>query len=93
MSEIKEILDSNLLIYNESIQILDSGCGEGCYTEKALNNLDNHTSDLLGTDISKHAVKSEAGKYKNNFYFVSSIYDLPIKSKSLDHILSVFSPY
>lgn len=92
MSEIKKIIDSSLVFSDESIQILDSGCGEGYYSEQALSNLNNHTSDILGTDISKHAVKSAAGKYKNNFYFVSSIYDLPIKSKSLDLVLSVFSP-
>lgn len=71
---------------------MDAGCGEGYYSEKAFNNLPKLNTPILGTDISKYAVKNAAKKYKNNFYFVSSIYNLPVANNSTDLILSIFSP-
>ncbi|MDA9782930.1 methyltransferase domain-containing protein [Vicingaceae bacterium] len=70
---------------------LDSGCGEGYYTERALKNA-NRNSQIFGTDISKYAVKNAAKKYKDIFFFVSSAYHLPIETDSIDLVLSVFSP-
>lgn len=92
MLEIKSVIGSELSFENEEINILDSGCGEGYYSENALTNLKGLKSNLIGTDISKFAVKHAAKKYKDNFYFVSSIYNLPVKKDSIDLILSVFSP-
>jgi 23S rRNA (guanine745-N1)-methyltransferase len=92
MDEIKQVIEGELNFHSEEINILDSGCGEGYYSENALNNLDGLKSIVTGTDISKDAVRHAAGRYKNNFYFVSSIYNLPVKTNSIDLILSVFSP-
>ena len=89
---IKQVIKDELKFNSNKITVLDSGCGEGYYSEKALNNLEKIETTILGTDISKYAVKNAAKKYKENFYFVSSIYDLPIKTDSLELILSVFSP-
>ena len=92
MSKIKEVIETKLSFDAPQVSILDSGCGEGYYSEHALNQINGLEASIVGTDISKHAVRQAAGKYKNNFYFVSSIYDLPIKENSIDIILSVFSP-
>lgn len=92
MKEIKNVIESEITFHSNEVTILDSGCGEGYYSEHALNNLTGIESNLIGTDISKYAVKHASGKYKNNFYFVSSIYNLPVKTESTDLILSVFSP-
>ena len=92
MQEIKSVIENELEFNSEEINTIDSGCGEGYYSENALNNLNNIKSNIIGTDISKHAIKQAAGKYKENFYFVSSIYNLPVKTESIDLILSVFSP-
>ena len=92
IEEIKRVVKKELNFISNKINILDSGCGEGYYSEKALNNLEGLKSIIIGTDISKYAVKNAAKKYKKIFYFVSSIYSLPVKSDSLDLILSVFSP-
>ena len=90
--EIKSVINKELKFDSNSITILDSGCGEGYYSEKALNNLDEIKSNIYGTDISKYAVKHAAKRYKDNLYFVSSIYNLPVEKDSIDLILSVFSP-
>ena len=92
MQEIKNVIENELSIDSNEINILDSGCGEGYYSENALSNLKEIKSNIIGTDISKYAVKHAAKKYKDNFYFVSSIYNLPVQTDSIDLILSVFSP-
>jgi 23S rRNA (guanine745-N1)-methyltransferase len=71
---------------------LDLGCGEGYYSEKALNNISANNIKIIGTDISKYAIKLAAKKYKNNFYFVSSVFNLPIANNSIDLLLSIFAP-
>ena len=77
---------------NNEFSVLDSGCGEGYYSEKVFNNIPNLSAKVFGTDISKFAIKSAAKKYKNNFYFVSSVYNLPIADNSIDVVLSIFAP-
>ena len=92
IKSIKNLISDKLSFVTKDIVAFDAGCGEGYYSEKALNNLPDLETEILGTDISKYAVKNAARKYKNNFYFVSSVYNLPISNTSTDLILSVFSP-
>lgn len=92
IDSIKQLISDKLSFETKNIVAFDAGCGEGYYSEKALNHLPNLETKILGTDISKYAVKNAAKKYKNNFYFVSSVYNLPLSSSSTDLILSVFSP-
>ena len=92
IESIKNLDSEKLSFETKDIVAFDAGCGEGYYSEKALNNLPGLTTEIWGTDISKYAVKNAAKKYKDNLYFVSSIYNLPIANASTDLILSVFSP-
>ena len=92
IANIKKLITDKLSFETKNIVAFDAGCGEGYYSEKALNNLPGLETEILGTDISKYAIKNAAKKYINNFYFVSSVYNLPIAKASTDLILSVFSP-
>jgi len=92
IESIKKLVTDKLFFATKDIVAFDAGCGEGYYSEKALNNLPNLEANIFGTDISKYAVKNAARKYKNNFYFVSSVYNLPVANTSTDLILSIFSP-
>lgn len=74
----------------QNITLLDSGCGQGYYTKIISNSLEN--SQIYATDISKHAVIHGAKNDKNSTYFVSSVFNLPIKSSSIDVITSIFAP-
>lgn len=85
MKEVQTLLPQT----NTMLQVLDAGCGEGYYSKKVFESI---PTQVLGTDISKHAVKKAAKKYRDHFYFVSSIYQLPIAANSIDVILSIFSP-
>lgn len=92
IESITNLVETKLTFETNDIVAFDAGCGEGYYSEKALNNLTGLDTQIFGTDISKFAVKNAARKYKENFYFVSSVYNLPIADMSTDIILSVFSP-
>lgn len=92
INAIKYTIENELQFNTTTLHILDAGCGEGYYSQKALSNLAKLTTKVIGTDISKSAVKYAAKRYKDNFYFVSSVYDLPVAANSMDLVLSVFSP-
>jgi len=92
IESLKNIIKDDFVFENNSFTALDAGCGEGYYSEKALNNIIGMDSNIIGMDISKYAIKNAAKKYKNNFYFVSSIYNLPIATQSINLLLSVFAP-
>lgn len=89
---IRQVISDLLAFDKKEIIALDAGCGEGYYSEKVFHDLPNLKANVFGTDISKYAVKQAAKTYKNHFYFVSSVYNLPITIASTDLILSVFSP-
>lgn len=70
--------------------LLDAGCGEGYYVNFV--NEQSPQLDCYGIDISKDAVRLAAKQYKDIEFAVASIAQLPIQDKSVDFILSVFSP-
>lgn len=92
ISGIKEVINDKLTFNIKDIVALDAGCGEGYYSEKVFKHLSDLSIEVFGTDISKYAVKQAAKTYKSNFYFVSSVFNLPVATASIDLILSVFSP-
>ena len=91
VASIKAVITQDLAFEKKDFLALDAGCGEGYYSEHAIRKASTKAI-VLGTDISKYAVKNAAKKYKDNLYFVSSVYNIPVKSDSMGVILSVFSP-
>ena len=86
-------LASNFCLHGGNI--LDAGCGEGYYTLSLANVLS--SSPVFGVDISKPAIEHAAKEAKksgagNLFYSVSSIYELPLQSGSVDCITNIFAP-
>ena len=74
--------------------VLDSGSGEGYYTdivERSLCERDGE-GDVYAFDISKDAVKSAAKKNKRIKYVVASAYRQPFSSETFDTVYNVFSP-
>ena len=78
----------------DSVNILDTGCGEGYYTSHIFQYLTERGIDvhLAGTDISKVILKKAARREKRAEYAVCSSYDLPVADKSIDILLNCFSP-
>lgn len=74
--------------------VLDSGSGEGYYTdiaESALFKRDGKTR-VFGFDISKDAVKRAAKRNPRITYAVASSYHMPIADGSVDTVFNIFSP-
>ena len=92
IDRLKSIIQTDLTFNKNHFVAFDAGCGEGYYSEEVMNHIPGLTSQILGTDISKYAVKNAAKKYKENFYFVSSVFNLPVATESINLILSIFSP-
>lgn len=83
-----------LLQNSQTPCLLDGGCGEGYYTKQVAQALEKagKQPDILGVDLSKHAVQAAAKRDKISHYAVASVFHLPIKAHSLDLMLSLFAP-
>lgn len=83
-----------LKYYSEnSISILDIGCGEGYYTDnmKKFLNKEEIENNIVGIDISKEAVISASKKNKDIDWIVASASNIPIEDESLDYIVCMFA--
>ncbi|MEG1651101.1 MAG: methyltransferase domain-containing protein [Oscillospiraceae bacterium] len=79
---------------NSSPNVLDSGCGEGYYTEGIYEALYNSgkAPTVYGIDISKSAVRLASKRCHSCAFAVASAFHLPICSDSIDLLLNCFSP-
>lgn len=79
----------------ENFLLVDSGCGEGYYSERVAASFE--TCFVFGADLSKHAVHRASVRRNmrggsNSFYCVASIFSLPICNHVADCVLSMFAP-
>lgn len=88
---VNKIVEDNLK--TQDIKILDIGCGEGYYTNRLKEKLDelNVKNEIVGIDISKEAIVSAAKSHKNIEWIVASASSLPIEDESLDFIICMFA--
>lgn len=88
---VNKIVEDNLK--TQDIKILDIGCGEGYYTNRLKEKLDelNVKNEIVGIDISKEAIISAAKSHKNIEWIVASASSLPIEDESLDFIICMFA--
>ncbi|MBU5467023.1 methyltransferase domain-containing protein [Virgibacillus sp. MSJ-26] len=85
---IKEHLDST----NDSIVILDAGCGEGSHLQKVTETVGNVATTRMGLDVSKEGVIMAAKNYKDTIWLVGDLANTPIGDGSCQVILNIFSP-
>lgn len=95
-SSLAENLCRLAIKYNNcNVTLLDAGCGEGYYTEKVVSALADENITVLagGFDISKNAADYAAKSSKNNVeYAAASVFHIPTAEKSIDMVMSIFSP-
>lgn len=74
--------------------VVDAGCGEGYYSSVFAKKDENRF--VYGFDLSKTAVNKAAkrvlNKTENALFMVSSIFEMPIRDKSVDSVVSIFAP-
>lgn len=70
--------------------LLDAGCGEGYYTCAVANKLNSNA--VYGVDISKDALRYFKKRLPDSAAIVSSIFKMPIESKSIDVVINMFAP-
>jgi len=88
---IVECLEKN---NSDKFNIMDLGCGEGYYLTNLKNYMDekNIKANYYGMDVSKEAVKYASKTDKDCVWAVGNNFHIPSCDKSIDCILSVFSP-
>lgn len=80
-------------LIKQNCQILDIGCGEGYYSNRLFEALNQQVdAQLVGLDISKSAIKYAAKKYKQLQFCVASAYDMPFEDHSIDLMLRIYAP-
>lgn len=78
---------NNLLKDNNAKTVLDCGCGIGYYSKNLSSDF-----DIIGSDISKEAIKIASKHDKKSFYIVSSSTSIPIQNKTFDAAYVIFAP-
>ncbi|MCB2292327.1 methyltransferase domain-containing protein [Clostridium algoriphilum] len=89
-----------LNVSESNVNILDVGCGEGYFLSKLKESIYNKKSnyavnkefDFYGVDISKAAITHAIQRDKNINFIVSSNFNLPIMSNTIDIIIRNFAP-
>lgn len=78
----------------ETLHIIDAGCGEGKYTVDVLDHLTacGKTADIVGIDISKEALICAARRSKEVKLCVASTAHMPLADGCADVVLNIFSP-
>ena len=79
---------------NDILNIMDLGCGEGYYLTNLKKYMDkkNIKANYYGMDVSKEAVKYASKTNKDCTWAVGNNFNILANDKSIDCILSVFSP-
>jgi len=96
--ELNEVIIAN--ISGSNINILDVGCGEGYFLSrlkeaintKKTNCTFNRKINFFGVDISKAAVTNAVKRDKEINFIISSNFNLPIMSSTIDIIIRNFAP-
>ncbi len=73
------------------LQILDLGCGQGYYTNRMKQQLNNDENIYYGLDISKEAINMATKYTKDIHWIVGNSKNVPILDSSMDIICALFT--
>lgn len=80
--------------HQETLAILDAGCGEGYYTQRLVHDLMQRdavvTLSAVGLDISKYAIQAASGRSRDIQWLVGTNAHLPLADSSVDIVLCLF---
>ncbi len=78
----------------ETVTVVDAGCGEGFYSLKLQQYLEESGMEgqVLAFDLASDAVKTAAGNPASVKWMVADITNIPVKDGAADVVLDVFTP-
>lgn len=81
------------IVFSQQAEIIDIGCGEGYYTERLRNYMDEEglEAEIYALDVSKEAVLQGAREYKNINWLVASAMEMPFEDFFADAALAMFT--
>lgn len=91
VKKVSQLINDKYSNNTAPLTIVDAGCGEGYYMD-SINKLVENSTNFIGFDMSKDAIKLAAKRYNEIDFFVASINNVPLLSTSTDCIISIFSP-
>jgi 23S rRNA (guanine745-N1)-methyltransferase len=95
IQKIAKIINEHVVETNETISILDTGCGEGSHLSNICGIV---RSDFfksvvgVGIDISKEGIMVASKNYSDKIWAVADLANTPFKNKQFDVILNILSP-
>lgn len=74
--------------------VIDSGCGEGYYSEHIFTSLESagKVPSLAGIDLSRPSLKKAAKRCREGQFALASVYHLPLADGCADMLINCFSP-
>ncbi|MDF2686763.1 MAG: rlmA [Clostridia bacterium] len=74
--------------------LIDVCCGEGYFTNKIKSffEQEKRNIEVSGFDLSKSAISQASKNYKDIFFFVANIKNIPIKTESVQCLMHLFAP-
>ena len=87
---LNEVIDYIKQNNHKDMHILDLGCGEGYYTYRMKQELDNDCT-IYGLDISKDGIHMASKYTKDIYWIVGNSKNIPIVDHSLDVITALFT--
>jgi 23S rRNA (guanine745-N1)-methyltransferase len=86
------LADKLIQLYQQNARldapVLDAGCGEGFYTHQHHN----ISNKVYGVDIAKNAIRLAAKRYKQCFFSVGTLSQLPFNNEYFAWLISIYAP-
>ncbi|OAT72530.1 putative RNA methyltransferase [Parageobacillus thermoglucosidasius] len=92
---VSEWIKNEVRLEEETVKILDTGCGEGSHLSSIKQKISSHsTSEVLGVgiDIAKEGILVAAKHHSNMIWCVADLAHSPFRSNTFDVILNILSP-
>lgn len=92
---VSEWIKNEVRLEEETVKILDTGCGEGSHLSRIKQKISSHsTGEVLGVgiDIAKEGILVAAKHHSNMIWCVADLAHSPFKSNTFDVILNILSP-
>lgn len=95
IQSISNMIDDRFGKRNETLSILDTGCGEGSHLSAICDLVRSEYAQNavgVGIDISKEGISVAAKNHPNKIWAVADLANTPFKNNTFDVILNILSP-